>query len=75
MAEAANDNLSDFAYLDTVDEVLRLVMFYCEEARHSQTQLAIGVNLKMASRAMRCALELYGDHSEQKRKEKQSENV
>ena len=74
MEEPAND-LSDFAYLDTMDEVLRLVVFYCEEARHSQSHLEISVNLKMASRAMRNALELYGDHSEQKWKEKQSENV
>ena len=75
MEKSANDSLSDFAYLDTLDEVLRLVMFHCEEARHSQTQLKFGVNLRMASCAMRHALKLYGDHSEQKWKEKQSENV
>ncbi len=74
MEDLAND-LSDFAYLDTLDEVLRTVVYFCEEARHSQSDLAISVNLRMASRAMRNALKLYGDHSEQKWKEKQSENV
>ena len=74
MEEPAND-LSDFAYLDTLDEMLRIAVYFCEEARTSQSDLAIGANLRMASRAMRYALKLYGDQSEQKWKEKQSENV
>ena len=62
-------NESDFAYLDTMDEVLEMVLDYTEGARNAQEDVAMGAYLKMASRALRCALEIYGDRLAQNRVE------
>ena len=55
---AVND---DIAYLDTMNEVLVMTMECLEEARCSQDDVRLGAYLKMASRAMRCALEMYSE--------------
>jgi hypothetical protein len=57
--EDTPDDLN-FAWVLTLDEVLEIVIEHCENARHSSDQQKIGIYLKMASRAMRCALEVYG---------------
>jgi hypothetical protein len=41
-------------------EVLELVIAHCDQAQNAENRLAMGVHLKMASRALRCALEVYG---------------
>lgn len=48
-----------------MEETLQMVLKHVDEARRADSDLALGVQLKMASRAMRCALELYGDWSAQ----------
>jgi hypothetical protein len=58
----------DYPWLLTLDEVLCLSIEHMEIARQSHTELMIGVHLKMASRAMRCALELYGDRLEKEKR-------
>jgi hypothetical protein len=50
----------NYAWHLTLYEVLELVIQHCGEAENSSDPLVIGVHLKMASRAMRCALEIYG---------------
>ena len=57
----------DIAYLDTMNEVLVMTLEFLEEARQSQDDVRLGAYLKMASRSMRCALEIYGDRMEQNR--------
>ena len=49
-----------------MDEVLVTVIDHAEKARQSQSGLEIGVQLKMASRALRCALEMVGERLEEK---------
>ena len=51
----------DYLWLTTMHDVLELVIGHCEQAEQAQDRLTMGVHLKMASRAMRTALELYGD--------------
>ena len=52
----------DYLFLDTMEEVLWMTLEFVEEARHAKDDVTLGAYLKMASRAMRCALEMYGDH-------------
>ena len=59
----------DIAYLDTMNEVLEMTAQFVEEARQSQDDVRLGAYLKMASRCMRCALEMYGEHLAQNRRE------
>ena len=51
---------ANFAWVLTIEDVLEIVIAHCEDARHAEDRLRMGVYLKMASRAMRCALEVYG---------------
>ena len=55
----------DIAYLSTMDEVLEMTLEFVEEARQSEDDVRLGVYLRMASRCMRCALEMYGEHLKQ----------
>ena len=61
--------MTDIAYLDTMNEVLEMTAQFVEEARQSQDDTRLGAYLKMASRCMRCALEMYGEHLAQNRAE------
>ena len=63
---AEND---DIAYLDTMNEVLVMTLEFLEEARNSQDDVRMGAYLKMASRSLRCAMEIYGDRLAQNRAE------
>ena len=60
---------NDVAYLDTMNEVLEMTAHFVEEARQSEDDVRLGVYLRMASRCMRCALEMYGEHLAQNRAE------
>lgn len=51
----------DYGFHLTMNEVLGLVVDHCERARDTDDRFAMGIHIKMASRAMRCALEIYGD--------------
>ena len=42
---------------------------FVEQARQSQDDARLGAYLKLASRCMRCALEIYGEHLAQNRSE------
>ena len=59
----------DVAYLDTMEEVLWMTLEFVDKARHAQDDVTLGAYLKMALRAMRCALEIYRDHLAQNRAE------
>ena len=59
----------DYPYLDTMDEVLRMVAEFIEASRHAENDVMMGAYLRMASRAMRTALEIYQDHLAQNRAE------
>lgn len=59
---------SETGYLDTMNEVLGLVIDFAEQARNSD-DVRMGAYLKMASRCLRCAIELYGEHLAQNRAE------
>ena len=54
------DDSVNFAVYQTLDEVLLEVITQCEAVRHAETPLALKVHLVMASRALRCAMEIYG---------------
>lgn len=56
---AAGDK--DYAVQLTIDEMLLEAAEQIEKARHAPSKVALGWRLKMASRALRCALEVYGD--------------
>lgn len=50
----------DFPWLITMDELLVIIIKHCAAAQDAQTSSMLEAHLKMASRAMRCALEVYG---------------
>jgi len=52
----------DYPWLLTIYETLELVIAHCDQAENAQDERTLGLHLRMASRAMRCALQLYGDH-------------
>ena len=61
---AENDNV---AYLDTMNEVIVMTLEFLEEARNSHDDVRMGAYLRMASRSLCCALEIYGDRLAQNR--------
>ena len=63
-----SDN-KDYAFYVTMDEMLLMLMEHLDEARHAGSDYLLGFHLRMASRVMRCALELYGDWLEQRKPE------
>jgi hypothetical protein len=56
----------DYAFYLTMDEVLDLVVIHCERARDADNDQTMELNIKLASRAMRCALEIIGCRKEGK---------
>ena len=63
----AIEMVRDIAYFDTMNDVLVMALEFLEEARNSQDDVRMGFYLKTASRTVRCALEIYGDHLAQNR--------
>jgi hypothetical protein len=55
------DQPLEYGFYVTLNEVLLIAIDHIDSARNAPTNIALGSHLKMASRAMRCALELYGD--------------
>ena len=53
-------DIKDYPWLLALDETMLLCIEHLETARQCQNGLSLGVQLKMASRAMRSALEIYG---------------
>ncbi len=62
MGESSGD--LNYIWCETLNETLMLCIEHCELARHTDDELKIFVHLKMASRALRCALEIYGSQIE-----------
>lgn len=60
-SESDLDSDKDYAFYLTMYETLELVTQNCERACNESDLTRMGIHLKMASRAMRCALEIYGD--------------
>ena len=54
----------DYPFLLSIYEGLELVAIHCKEARNAQNDWTLELHLKMASRAMRYAMEIYRDHLE-----------
>lgn len=52
----------DYPMLITIYEGLELVITHCEAAENAQDEWTLELHLKMASRAMRFALEVFGEH-------------
>jgi hypothetical protein len=57
------------AYRDTMSDVLIMALEFLNEALNSEDEVRRGAYLKMASRSLRCALEIYGDRLAQNRVE------
>ena len=51
----------DYSWLMTIYEGLELVIGHCEQAENAQDERTLELHLKMASRAMRFTLEVYGE--------------
>jgi hypothetical protein len=51
----------DYAFYLTMYEVLEEVVVHCDRAQNCESNVAMGVDLKMASMALRCALQIYRD--------------
>jgi hypothetical protein len=64
-----NEALS-YPYAITLYEVLEIVVEHIDKTLNTDDVLKQGVHLKMASRAMRCALEIYGSQLEVLNKER-----
>jgi hypothetical protein len=54
-----NQSGDEFAYLETMNEMLELLLYFIEEARQAPDERRLGNNLKIASRVLRNALELH----------------
>jgi hypothetical protein len=63
----------DYPWLTTMNEVLEMTAEFVEGARQSQDDVTMGAYLKMASRSLRCALEIYGEHLSKGREMEQGE--
>jgi hypothetical protein len=67
---AESDDGLDYPYAVTIDEVIDIVIEHLDIVRNTDDLVRQGVHLRMASRAMRCVLEVYLAWSiEQVRKE------
>ena len=51
----------DFVFYATFNEILNLTAMFVEDTRNSKTDIEIEVNLKMASRTLRSAMEIYAE--------------
>jgi len=54
-------NERDFVFLTTLDEILGLLITHAERARDCGDERLMIVHMKIASRCLRCALEIFGD--------------
>ena len=56
---AAPDGSIDYAHLDEMDWAMFQAIGFLEEARRAEDEEKMEFHLKLASRAMRCALEMH----------------
>lgn len=70
MADAATPDLStrDYAFMESVNEVLTEAKDQLDMARNSDGVKRIAMRLRMAHRAIECALEFCGDYAANKEK-------
>jgi len=66
-----SDDALTYPYAMTLYEVTEIVIEHLDKVQTTEDLLRQGVHLKMASRAMCCALEIYGSQLEVLNKEKQ----
>jgi hypothetical protein len=59
----------DYAFYLTMYEVLEDVIVHCDAAQHCENDVMLDFHIKMASRAMRCALQIQLDRLVAKRAE------
>jgi hypothetical protein len=64
-----SDEALSYPYAITLGEVVEIVIEHLDHVLNTDDMLKQGVHLKMASRAMRCALEIYGSQLEVLNKE------
>lgn len=64
------DGEKDYAFYETLSEVLGVTTLHINKAINAEGMPLLGMSLKMASRALRCALEIYGDRVAEMQKEK-----
>ena len=62
-----NEGDDELAF-EAIDDILEIAAHCAEEARAARDVLRLGVYLKMAARALRCALETYNEHLAQNRR-------
>jgi hypothetical protein len=65
----------DYAFYVTMDEMLVLVGEFTETARHAETDMELEMYLKLASRSLRCALEMCLDRLRETSNEHLSRNA
>ena len=72
MGKSADDLSGDkeYAFFETLNEIFVAIETQVAMAKTTSSLPMLGVRLKMASRAMRCALEIYGDRVAEMQKEK-----
>jgi hypothetical protein len=59
-----SDEDLNYPYAVTLYEVLEIVVEHIDKVQNTEDVVKQGVHLKMASRALRCALEIYGAQNE-----------
>jgi hypothetical protein len=66
------DNLDgkDYAFYETLDGILSTCAKHIDAAGNEENEVRAVINLKMAQRAIECALEIYGDRVAEMQKEK-----
>lgn len=55
----------DYPWLLTIYQTLELVIRHCQAAEDAQNEWTLELHLKMASRALKCSLEIYLEHLEE----------
>jgi len=62
------DESLDYVFADTLEEVLLEAKKQIDMARNQSEVIILGVRLKLARRAIDCALEILGDREKEKRR-------
>jgi hypothetical protein len=60
------NDTKNFAYYEALDEALEIAWNNIDMARDAANDIILGSRLKFASRALRCALEIYGELMEER---------
>ena len=60
-------NDRDFVFYETINEVLLMAQEHLELARNAKNDVMLGAGLRLATKSLTCALEMYGDYRFAKR--------